>query len=1291
MRVIVTKPAGIEGPQLIGLIAGLAGLYVLAGLLGLQLAVPPGYATVIWPASGIAIAALLIFSPRLAPGIFIGSLLINAYVGRVLDDGSVNWSALAVALAIAAGSSLQALVAAHAARRFFGIPTVLKSVKEVAIFAGIVGPLACLIAATIGTGTLVVAGMVPLTLVMSNWLTWWSGDLIGILVVLPLALLGPWRSWGSGWSRNNAAGLKAASIVALMIPLGMTFYGWKWTSEIAFERGQAAFSALTTDSEQALLHRLDSYSQGLDGAVGLFHASTKVTALDWRAYVEALDIGRTLPGINGIGFIDDVPDVDVTSYQARVAALGVEGMVLHPTDVPREHHFIIRYIEPLQPNRPAVGLDIAFEDNRRNAAEQSRTSGKATITKRIFLVQDEVKRAGFLLLEPLYSATMPRDTVAERLAAFEGWVYAPFVGSRFMENLTSSQGESLEIQVYDGVEVNAEHLIYASAAADDASSAPTYSVTKTISVLGQSWTVVWNSTHRFDGAVKNNESLFVLLAGLLVSGLFAAFLLSYTRREETVRRQVVQKTREIAAREQENRAVVNTAVVGILLLDEAGQMLSANEAALDIFGVAPEDVPDMSIRDLLQIESGQSVAEILGAFMSTKSARTKLASGLSSDGKHLDLEFQLNPWRTEDGQMRYTAIVRDVTRQRQITVALEEAEERWSSALRGARIGVFDVNLITGQSIVSDTWLEMLGFAATDSIEPQEEWRERVHPEDAPIVAAADAACFAGETQRSECEYRIRHCAGNWIWLRSDASVTQRDELGRPLRLVGTQTDITALKEAEAALRSSEERLRSAIENAPIGMALMDPAGGWINVNEALFGFLGYAAEEFLQLNFRELTHPDDVGLDEKLIGQLVSGEISDYQLEKRYLHKEGHAVWGLLSVSVSRGDDGSIDYFIAQIQDIQHRKEMDRIKSEFISNVSHELRTPLTSIRGSLGLVMGAMADEIPAGVMRLLSIAHKNSERLILLINDILDLEKMNSQKLQFDIGSHKLREEVVLAMDTNHSFAEQFDVDFVLDTPEIDMTCDFDSARLQQVLSNLMSNAAKFSPPGGTVHLEMRRVGKMARVSISDNGAGIPASFRSRIFSPFSQADASATRETGGTGLGLHIAKQMMEHMLGSLDYSSVEGSGSTFWLDLPLTGEVVIEQAEGGFDQIHSQLPHVLHVEDDADFRTFIATALEGRLNISPAGSLEEARKLLVSHSFDLILLDLQLPDGNGMDLLDELDLSSGYPVIVLTATENVANDERISVSLVKSRTPEDTIVELILAAAALPGTKDAPSE
>lgn len=1265
----------------VGLILLLAVAYIAAGWFGLRLAVPPGYATVIWPASGIAVAGLLFYGLRLWPGVFLGSVALNAYVGSAITESGVDLMALAVAAAIAAGSTLQSLIASFSVRQLFGVPIAMNRRSQVVAFAALVGPVSCVVAPSVGVGALLASGILTAEQAPGNWLTWWTGDLIGVLVFLPIAMFGPWRPWSIKWSGRPMAGLTSASLVVLLIPLGLTFYAWKWTSEITFERNQTAFAALAEDSQQALGHRLDSYRQALDGAAGLIEASNRVSLAEWRTYVDALDIRSTLPGINGIGFISAVDPDKIPDFLASAAIDGVTSLRIHP-DSPAPALFVIRYIEPLEQNVEAVGLNIAFEENRYAAATHARDTGHATITKRIFLVQDATKSAGFLLLRPLYRNGVPLENADQRRAAFLGWVYAPFVANLVMDNLTASQGSSINIEIFDGQASDEDQLIYASAGAVvDTHSG--YQVTKTLPVLEQAWTLVWKSTPAFDASVRTREGWLVLFGGILLSMLLGIYLLSFARREESIRHMVDLKTREIAAREEQNRSIVDTAVAGILLLDEDGRLLSANAAAESMFGITAADVIGRPARDLLVFDGeGNGPANLLDLLSVRGKGQYESRAAIPArkgDGSRLYLDLQVNSWKTEDGALRYTAVVRDISLQRRMTLALEEAEQRWNTALKGANIGVFDIDLTTGLSIVSDTWRSMLGFAPDADIDAQAEWRSRIHPDDLPAVQAADQACFDGRSERSEVEYRIRHVDGRWIWLRSDASVTERGPDGSAKRFVGTQTDISDLKIAEAELNASRERLRSAIENAPIGMALLDPEGRWLKVNEALCNFLGYSEAELLELDFQTITHPDDLEADLELVQQLVDGKIATYQLEKRYIHKHGQAVWGLLSVSVARDTDGSLAYFISQIQDIGDRKEMDRLKSEFISNVSHELRTPLTSIRGSLGLITGAMSNGIPDGVMRLLKIAHKNSERLVLLVNDILDLEKLTADKLHFDLDERDVVDEVRQAIESNQAYADQFDVTFSLKAPDAPLLVEIDAIRFQQVLSNLMSNAAKFSRQGGEVLIEVSSDKGTARVAVTDRGVGIPPKFRSQIFTPFSQADASATREKGGTGLGLHISKQLVERMRGSIDYATEEGEGTTFWVELPLirhqsgTGKHSDPGNAGRPD-----LPSALHVEDDEDFSAFVAAALKDKIGVTNAHSLHEAVEQIERYEHDVIILDLQLPDGNGLDLLDRIPAGSRKPVIVLTATEFVDTDPRINRVIVKSRTPEHEIVEIILA-------------
>jgi signal transduction histidine kinase len=228
----------------------------------------------------------------------------------------------------------------------------------------------------------------------------------------------------------------------------------------------------------------------------------------------------------------------------------------------------------------------------------------------------------------------------------------------------------------------------------------------------------------------------------------------------------------------------------------------------------------------------------------------------------------------------------------------------------------------------------------------------------------------------------------------------------------------------------------------------------------------------------------------------------------------------------------------------------MERMKDEFISTVSHELRTPLTSITGALGLLAGGAVGELPATARQMLDIAHKNGQRLTYLINDLLDMEKLAIGKMPFDTQVLELLPLVEQAVQDNRIYAAQFSVRLFLDARIADTQVRVDPLRLQQVLTNFLSNAAKFSPEGGAVEIVVTRRDGRARVEVRDHGPGIPEEFRPRIFEKFSQADASDARRRGGTGLGLAISKELVERMGGSIGFESEAGQGACFYVELPV---------------------------------------------------------------------------------------------------------------------------------------------
>jgi PAS domain S-box-containing protein len=506
--------------------------------------------------------------------------------------------------------------------------------------------------------------------------------------------------------------------------------------------------------------------------------------------------------------------------------------------------------------------------------------------------------------------------------------------------------------------------------------------------------------------------------------------------------------------------------------------------------------------------------------------------------------------------------------------------------------------------------------------------------------------------------------------------------------------DITERLAQQDTLKTSEETFRSAMEHASIGMGLADIRGRWLKVNGALCDLLGYEPGLLVANDVQAITHHEDIGTLISLMQKALSGEIKTFQVEQRFYQVGGGLVWVLLSMSLVRHADSSPHYFVAQVHDITARQEMDRVKSEFVSVVSHELRTPLTSIRGSLGLISGAMASEVSGKVLRLIQIANNNCERLILLINDILDIDKIASGKMRFDCHEEAIAPIVRATEEVNRALAEKYGVQIKVGELDEAIVCSVDAPRLSQVLTNFISNAAKFSPAGSTVNMTLATRSGMARISVADEGAGIPAEFHSRIFSKFSQADGTVTRAKGGTGLGLHISKMIVEHMKGQIGFDSEGGSGSVFWVEFPIAHgldhapadllSAVKSDCDNAFDMhvpaFESDLPKVLHVEDDEDLRHVMAEALRGRVELLPAPTLKRAVYLLQKIQFDLIVLDIVLPDGSGQTLLDMLPVLGldNMPVLVLSAND-VAPEIRFKVAaaMVKARVSDASVIDTIM--------------
>ena len=455
-------------------------------------------------------------------------------------------------------------------------------------------------------------------------------------------------------------------------------------------------------------------------------------------------------------------------------------------------------------------------------------------------------------------------------------------------------------------------------------------------------------------------------------------------------------------------------------------------------------------------------------------------------------------------------------------------------------------------------------------------------------------------------------------------------------------------KRAEESADRLRRQTQLILESAGEGIIGIDARYRITFANAAGERMLGYEPGELFGRDVFNVLHPtrtDGTPLPQNetpIFAALVEGS-SRSQAEGTFWRKDGSSFPVQYVGAPIRGGT-AIAGAVITFQDVTQRREVERLKNEFISVVSHELRTPLTSIRGALGLLAGGKVGAVPEKAQRMLDIAVANTDRLVRLINDILDIERIDSgragmQKREADIGDLMSQ-----AVDVMRAMAEKNGVALELRPVKAQVTVDSD--RLIQTFTNLISNAIKFSPPGGTVTLQGQVVDDKLQLQVNDQGRGIPKDKLESIFERFQQVDASDSREKGGTGLGLAICRTIIMQHGGKIWAESMPGKGSTFHIELPMA-----ETSAQSYGTQLSDGAFVLVCDDDAAVREVVGNLLEARgFRVKTVGSGAEAIRVAASERPDLIVLDLVMPSLNGWQVTDVLKKdpkTADIPVVIFS--------------------------------------------
>ncbi|MBD2774243.1 PAS domain S-box protein [Iningainema tapete] len=523
----------------------------------------------------------------------------------------------------------------------------------------------------------------------------------------------------------------------------------------------------------------------------------------------------------------------------------------------------------------------------------------------------------------------------------------------------------------------------------------------------------------------------------------------------------------------------------------------------------------------------------------------------------------------------------------------------------------------------------------------------------------------SGQVWKGEIKNRAKD--GTYYWV-DTTIVPLLDHQLKPYQYVAIRIDITSRKQIESALQKAKDELEMRVVertgeligvNAQLqseleerqrtqsalkrvsrqnelilnsmgeGLCGLDKSGKITFVNPAAAKLLGYQVTELIGKPIDIILPP--AKLDETpspLTYCPIYASIRDasvHQVTNEVFWRKNGSSFPVEYVSTPIQEQGEVMGAVVTFKDITDRQLVERMKDEFISVVSHELRTPLTSIHGSLGMLASGLLDPNSQRGKRLLEIAVDSTDRLVRLINDILDIERIESGKVTMEKQACDAADLLTEAVDVMQTMAQRDGVNLSISPISVKLWADRD--RLIQTLTNLLSNAIKFSPPGSTVWLTAERLEDQILFQVKDQGRGIPADKLETIFERFQQVDSSDSRNHEGTGLGLAICRSIVQQHSGRIWVESHLGEGSTFYFTLPILQEK---------EQTTDSSPLVLVCHDDLKTRTVLQTMLEEQnYRVVTTVSGEEAVQQTITLQPDAILLDLLMPGMNGWEVIAAL--------------------------------------------------------
>jgi PAS domain S-box-containing protein len=837
--------------------------------------------------------------------------------------------------------------------------------------------------------------------------------------------------------------------------------------------------------------------------------------------------------------------------------------------------------------------------------------------------RNQEKEAGFLIYVPIYENDSTPTSVEERRKALSGFVYSQFRASDFIKSVLAIKHTSdLDVRFYDGTQPSSESLLTdtaATAPAVDHAIPPRFTTTNSVEVAGRTWTIAFASRPEFVSAANRNTLYYTAFGGLLMT--FVLFVLTFqqvTARSEAersagelrvseakVRKTLTDRERAEAAlseSEERYRELVENANDVVYTLDLDGNLTSVNKAAEMITGYSREELLSRNLAQFLTPESIAANRAMLERKLEGEERTNYEMDIRAVDGRILTFEIGSKLVFRDGKPIGVQGIARDITVRRHAEEALRQADQRALSEYERLLEKVAKL----AQTLGTARDLAVIFWGLKDFVQLSV-------PCDGLFVSLYDP-------------FRdVRIACYGW----GDGAEIDTSELPpMPVNFTGPNS---------RAVRTNQVVITNDYQTATLGhpAVIVGPDNG--------------------------LRPQSSLSAPMAVMGRIV-GTIEVQTYEKGAYRAE-HATAMHMAANLTAVAIENVRLLERESTARASAEESNRLKDEFLATVSHELRTPLTAILGWSRMLQGGSLDTDVAA--RAIETINRNARSQAQIIDDILDVSRIITGNLYLELHPVELEPVLEAAINVVRPTAEAKGIQIEVDFEPVPAAVPGDTNRLQQVFWNLLSNAVKFTPTNGKVRVQLRHVNSEVEVVVSDTGPGISPEFLPFVFDRFRQADSTSTRQHGGLGLGLAIARHLVEIHGGAVSAKS-DGKGATFTVRLPTVGSILEtsaavaarkrEEESENQQRLKSQLQlsglHVLLVDDDRDTLELLGAALRQRsADVAAVSSAAAALESIKSCRPDVLISDIAMPGEDGYSLIEKvlgLDLEPGIPAIAITA-------------------------------------------